>query len=106
MALIEQVRGMRIAEVKLVIEVDASRHYVFRKRVGSLKSQSVAKTSLRLNEQRIVVVDAGRDQRVDLLESGGDVPLGQKAGVQIWTHDRLTANALTRVLYSGWAESI
>jgi hypothetical protein len=49
--LVEQIRRMRIAEVELVVEVHASRHHVFRKRISGLESQSVVEASLPLHEQ-------------------------------------------------------
>ena len=69
-ALIQQVGRVRIAEVELVIEVDAARHHVLGKRISSLESKPSAEPSLGLDEEGIVVVDAGANQRIDLTKAG------------------------------------
>ena len=70
MALVEQVRSVRIAEVELVVEIHSARHHVLGERVCRLELEAIAKPPLPLNEQRIVMVDAGSDQRIDLAKGG------------------------------------
>src|SRR5260370_33134745 len=83
MPLIQQVMSVYVAEVKLIVEVHTARHHVLRERIGSLEDQPAPETSLSLHEQRIVVVEAGGDQRVDLAETGSDPSLGETSRRQI-----------------------
>ena len=71
MALVEQVRSVRIAEVELIVEVNAMRHEVLGKSVGALERQAVAEATLALHKQRVVVVHPRCDERIDLAEAAG-----------------------------------
>src|SRR5579864_1586141 len=88
MALIKQVGSVRVAEVKLIIEVNAARHDVLRERVGGLEGEPAPEPPLSLHKQRIVVVDAWGDERVDLAETRTYPPLGEKTGIEIRKHNR------------------
>ena len=84
MALIQQVRSMRVAEIELIIEINSARHDVLGKRISGLEGQPVPESPLPLHEQRVVVVEAGADQGIELSGISGNVaPLGQKIRIQI-----------------------
>ena len=65
MALIQQVWSVRIAEVELIIEINAVRHNVLGKRVGGLEGQTVPESSLPLHEECVVVIDTRADQGIE-----------------------------------------
>ena len=89
MALIQQVWSVRVAEVELIIEINAVRHDVLGKRVGGLEGQTVPESSLPLHEECVVVVDTRADQGVELSSISGTVaPLGQKVRIQIRQYNR------------------
>ena len=97
MALVEQVGSVGVAEVELVIEIDAARHDVLGKRVSGLECQTVVESPLALHEECVVVVDAGADQGIELSGISGTIaPLGQKVRIQIRQHDRATGAPASR----------
>jgi hypothetical protein len=88
MALIQQVRGVRIAEVELVIEINPSRHDVLGECVGDLERQAVVESSLPLQKERIVVVETWANERVELSRVSRTVAaLSQKVRIQIRQYD-------------------
>jgi hypothetical protein len=84
MALIQQVWSVRVAEVELIIKINAARHDVLGERVGALEGQTFPKSSLSLHKECVVVVDTGADQGIELARIPGTVaPLGQEVRIQI-----------------------
>src|SRR5262249_5113473 len=82
MPLVEKIRSVGIAEVELVVEVDTLRHQVLGESICSLKPETSAEAPLSLHEERVVVVEAGCDQRVDLAEVGIDSAFLQQSRVE------------------------
>src|SRR5580704_19233370 len=97
MSLIQQVGSVRVAEVELIIEINAARHDVLGKRIGALEGQTLSESSLPLDEECVVVVDTRADQGIELSGISGTVsPFGQKVRIQIRQYDR-AAGARARV---------
>src|SRR5215470_12918932 len=105
MSLVEQIRSMSVTEVELIVEVDTARHEVLGECVCCLEAHSSAKTPLCLHEKRVVIVQARRDECVNLPKVGIDPAFLQHPRIQIW-QDELAPVAIPDIRRAAGAQYV
>src|SRR6516225_7933550 len=82
MSLVEQVRRVGVAEIKLIVEIDSARHQVLREGVRPLQAQASAKAPLPFHKERVVIVEPRRDESIDLPKVRVDSAFPQQPRVE------------------------